>query len=64
MMKLKKITGVMIGIVTFRNICIFEAPSIAAASYSDCGTFCSAARKITIAEPNCQALSRMMVQIA
>jgi len=41
------------------NICHFEAPSIIAASYCDCGTFCSAARKMTIAEPNCQTRSRV-----
>ena len=57
--KLKKITGVISGTVTFMNICHFEAPSIIAASYCDCGTFCSAARKMTIAEPNCQTRSRV-----
>lgn len=59
MMKLKKITGVISGTVTFINICHFDAPSIIAASYCDCGTFCSAARKMTIAEPNCQTRSRV-----
>src|SRR5690606_13752924 len=59
MMKLKKITGVISGTVTFVNICHLEAPSIIAASYCDCGTFCSAARKMTIAEPNCQTRSRV-----
>ncbi|MNN71269.1 hypothetical protein D3C81_1871890 [compost metagenome] len=57
--KLKKITGVISGTVTFINICHLEAPSIMAASYCDCGTFCSAARKITIAEPNCHTRSNV-----
>ena len=57
--KLKKMTGVISGTVTFINICHLDAPSIIAASYCDCGTFCSAARKMTIAEPNCQTRSRV-----
>ena len=63
MIRLKKITGVMSGIVMRKNCCHFDAPSISAASYSEVGTFCSAARKITMAEPNCQVLSSTMVHI-
>ncbi len=57
--KLKKITGVISGTVTFINICHLEAPSIMAASYCDCGTFCNAAKKITMAEPNCHTRSNV-----
>jgi len=63
MIMLKKITGVMSGTVMRQNCCALLAPSISAASYSDCGTFCSAARKITMAEPNCQVNSSTMVHI-
>ena len=63
MIMLKKITGVISGTVMRQNCCVLDAPSISAASYSEGETFCSAARKITIAEPNCHMNSSTIVHI-
>ena len=40
----KKVVGLISGIVTWRKRCQPLAPSTSAASYSSCGTPCSAAR--------------------
>ena len=47
----KKITGEIIGRVTWRNCCQGLAPSISAASYSCLGTSSSEARKMIIVWP-------------
>src|SRR5512143_4156766 len=48
---LNRMTGVHIGTVIFQNLCQALAPSTVAASYSERGTSCKVARKITIALP-------------
>ena len=51
MISWKKITGEMPGSVMWTNFLIVPAPSISAASYSERGTSCSAARKMIMMPP-------------
>ena len=64
MIRLKKMIGVICGTVMLKNIFGLEAPSISAASYRSEGTFFSAARNMTIEEPNCQISIMQMVRSA
>ena len=47
----KRIAGVQMGMVTCQKRCSALAPSTSAASISELGTSCSAARKMTMAVP-------------
>ena len=56
--------GVICGTVMLKNILTLLAPSISAASYKSAGTFFSAARNMTMEEPNCQISIMQMVRRA
>jgi len=51
MTRLKKIAGLICGSVTCQNRRHAPAPSISAASWRCSGTFCNAAKKISMAPP-------------
>ncbi len=51
MIRLKKMYGVSMGIVTWRNLCHQFAPSISAASYRCCGMPCNPASHRIIPPP-------------
>lgn len=59
MTRLKNKAGEICGTVIWRNFDQRPAPSRPAASYNESGTLCSAARKISIAEPVPQRLIRI-----
>jgi hypothetical protein len=52
--RLKKMSGVIIGTVTWRKRANTSAPSIAAASYSDSEMLCRPARNVTMLLPIAQ----------
>jgi len=64
MTRLKSIIGVRRGKVILKNIPGFDIPSTVAASYNSFGICFNPARNITIDEPNCQTVRRLIVNRA